>query len=201
MQKIQMRMTDRINILLFNPKAAWQEISHEEASSHEVIWRYFLPLLMIPAVATFVSYGIIGYRVPFFGSIRSLDLGIRSAISVLISSIAATLISALIVNFLATAFGAPKNFNKALQLMVYSYTPGLIGGIFYFYYATSLLGLILGLYGLYLLFMGLKPMLKIDDDKQASFYIISMVMTIIVFSLLLFIVNTLLTSKIPFTFF
>lgn len=194
-----MRMTDRINILLFNPKAAWEEISQEKASSIEVIGRYFLPLLMIPVIATFVSYGIIGYRVPFFGSIHSIDLGIRSAISVLITSLAGTLISALFVDLLTPLFGSQKNFNKALQLMVYSYTPGLIGGIFYFYYATSLLGLILGLYGLYILFLGLKPMMKIADDRQAAFYIISIVMTIINFSSLLFIVNALLTSKIPFS--
>jgi len=192
-------MTERIKTLLFNPKAAWEEISQEEISNSKIMWSYFFPLLLIPVIATFVSYGIIGYRVAFFGSVHSLELGFRSALSILLSTLAGTLISAFIIDALVPSFGSEKNFNKALQLIVYSYTPGLIGGIFYFYYATSLLGPILGLYGLYLLFLGLKPMMKIADDKQAAYFIVSLMVTIIVFSVLMFGMNELLTSNISFS--
>jgi hypothetical protein len=194
-----MGMTERIKTLLFNPKAAWEEISQEEISNSKIMWCYFFPLLLIPVIATFVSYGIIGYRVAFFGSVHSVELGIRSAVSILLSSLAGTLISAFIIDALVPSFGSEKNFNKALQLIIYSYTPGLIGGIFYFYYATSLLGLILGLYGLYLLFLGLKPMMKIADDKQASYFIVSLMVTIMVFSVLTFGMNELLTSNSSFS--
>ena len=193
-----MEITERIKALLFNPKVAWDEISQENIPISKILWSYFFPLLLIPVVATFVSYGIIGYRVAFFGSVHSYELGIRSAIAMLVSTIAGTLFSTIIIDVLVPSFGSEKNFSKALQLVIYSYTPSLIGGIFYFYYATSLLGIILGLYGLYLLFLGLKPMMKISDDKQASFFIISLVVTIVIFSVISFGLNEVLTSNISY---
>lgn len=181
-----MGTTERIKILLFNPKLAWDQISQEKIPILQVILSFFIPLILIPVVATFISYGIIGYRVPYFGLIHSYELGFRMAISMFASALAGTFISASFLFLLAPFFGSEKNFNKTLQLVIYSYTPFLIGGVFYVYYATSPLGLIIGLYGFYLLFLGLVPMLKIDEDKNTSFFIICLLVTISSYSIITF---------------
>jgi hypothetical protein len=190
-----MNLIERVKALLFSPKTEWEVIAKEETSTSKIIGGYLLPLVLIPVVATFISYAVIGYKIPFFGYIQSVELGIRSAISMLISLFAGALLTAYIIDSLAASFGAEKNLNKAMQLVVFSYTPSLIGGIFYIYYGTAFLGGLLGLYGLYLLFLGLKPMMKVGDDKQVTYFVVSLVVTIAVSIVLSLVLTSILVTS------
>lgn len=179
-----MNIVERAKAILFTPKTSWDDISTEDQTPSSLIVNYFIPLMLIPVIATFVSYGIIGHRVPFFGYVSSYEMGIRQALSMLLSTTIGVFVTAFIIDLLATSFGAEKNYNNAIKLVIYSYTPSLIGGIFYFYYVTSILGGLIGLYGLYLLYLGLKPMMKVSAEKQTSYFIVSLVVTIGVFFIL-----------------
>ena len=71
---------------------------------------------------------------------------------------------ALIIDALAPSFQAQKNFPNALKLSVYSHTPFWLAGIFLLIPGLSFLTL-LGFYGLYLLWLGLPPLMRAPSDR------------------------------------
>jgi hypothetical protein len=71
---------------------------------------------------------------------------------------------ALLIDVLAPSFGAQKNFPNALKLSVYSHTPAWLAGIFLIVPGLGFLRS-LGLYGLYLLWLGLPPLMRAPRDK------------------------------------
>jgi hypothetical protein len=52
--------------------------------------------------------------------------------------------------------------------------------------------LLAGLYSLYLLYMGFKPLMKTPDDKVMTYFVVSLVVMVVVF----FVISTILTRMI-----
>ena len=68
----------------------------------------------------------------------------------------------------APRFGGRKNFGNALKLSVYSHTPLWLAGIFLLIPGLNFL-LILGVYGLYLFWIGLPLLMQVPDDKALPY--------------------------------
>ena len=179
-----MQLFERLKKIILSPKDEWTVIKDENTSSTEVFMKYLLPLALIPAIAGFIGYGLIGFRMPFVGHVGSVSYGIREAIVMLISTIGGIYITAYVIDLLAPSFRGTKNFQKAFQLVVYSYTPTMVAGILYILPSLSPIVFIAGLYGLYLLYLGLKPMMQSPDDKVTVYFIISIVVLIAVYFIL-----------------
>jgi len=84
-------------------------------------------------------------------------------------------LSALVVNALATSFTSQTDFRKAMQLVVYSFTPMLVAGILLIIPALGIISFLEGIYGLYILYLGLKPLMKTPDDKVTGYFVVSLV--------------------------
>jgi hypothetical protein len=175
-----MNLVERAKKIVLNPKNEWQAIELENTPVSQLFASYLLILSLIPAVASIIGYGFVGIEVPFFGHIGSFSLGIRYAVISLISMTGGALLSAFIINELAPNFGSVKNFNKAFELVVYSYTPTMIAGIFIIYPELSILSTLAGIYGLYLLYVGISPMMKTSPEKVMGYFIVSLVVTVLV---------------------
>ena len=189
-----MNLVDRVKKILMNPKEEWVVISQETTTVTQLFTGYLLILALIPAIAQFVRWGFLGYSVPFGGHISgSIELGIRYAIMGYISSILVVFISAFVIDLLATSFGSQKNFTKAMQLVVFSYTPMFIAGIFQMIPGLSILGIV-GLYGLYLLYIGLTPMMQTPEDKIVGYFVVSLLVIIVTYFLLALILSALFVS-------
>ena len=78
-------------------------------------------------------------------------------------------IIASVIDLLAPRFGGQKNFANALKLSVYSHTPLWLAGIFLLIPGLNFL-LILGLYGLYLLWTGLPLLMRVPDEQACCAY-------------------------------
>ena len=72
------------------------------------------------------------------------------------------------IDLLAPRFGAEKNFPNAVKLSAYSHTPLWLAGIFLLIPGLNFL-LILGLYGFYLLWVGLPMLMKVPNDKALPY--------------------------------
>jgi hypothetical protein len=179
-----MNIVDRVKAIILNPKKEWEAISQENTPSGTLLTSYLIPLVLIPVVASFIGYGLIGYRVPFIGHVAGIAWGLKWAVIMLINLVAGIYITSFIIDFLATNFGAEKNFNKAFSLVVYAYTPSLVAGVFYLLPSLRILATLAGLYGLYLLFLGLKPMMKSPEEKTSTYFIVSLIVTIVVYAVL-----------------
>ena len=188
-------MFNKVKEILIAPKKEWAVIEGENTPYMKLFTGYVLPLSLIPAIAAFIGYGLIG--VNFMGvHIHSIGFGIRQAVVQWVSMVAGVFLTAAIVNFLADSFGAKKNYDRAFALVAYSYTPMFVAGIFLLLPSLSWLAMLAGLYGLYLLYLGMKPMMGAPDEKNTVYFIVSLVATIVVTGILLFILSAIFVSSV-----
>ena len=178
-----MNLFEQVKNILLTPKTEWDVIASREEEHTKVLTSYLIILALIPAIAAFVGWGLVGHKV-FLIKVTGIELGIRYAITQFVSVIAGAYITAIVFNELAPKYGGVKNFNKAFQLAAYCYTAVCVGGIFYLLPSLSSLAALAGLYALYLLYIGMKPMMKVADDKATTYFVISLLCMILVSVLL-----------------
>jgi hypothetical protein len=191
-----MNLVDRAKKILLEPKKEWLVIEHENIEVGQLISSYLVILALIPAIASLIGYGLIGIEIPFFGHIGSISWGIRQAIIQIVVTIGGAFLSAFIIDALAPNFGAAKNFNRAFQLVVFSYTPSMVGGIFFIYPSLGIVTTLAGIYGLYLLYLGIGPMMKPPQEKITGYFIVSLIVTILVFIILSTVLSSLLIGSL-----
>ena len=68
-----------------------------------------------------------------------------------------------------------KNIGRSAQLVAYSSTAVWVSGIFNIIPSLSILGF-LGLYSIYLFYLGIPVMKKTPDDKRITYMIVSRIM-------------------------
>ncbi|MDR1846973.1 MAG: YIP1 family protein [Bacteroidales bacterium] len=188
-------LISRAKDIMFSPKTEWLHIEEENSSHAKVFMSYLLPLALIPTVAAFIGYGLIGYKGPFGIHIHSIEWGVRQAIIQFISMAGGAYLTAIIINLLAGTFNSRTDFNKAFSLVAYSYTPMMLGGIFYIYPTLSWLASLLGIYGLYLLFIGLTPMMQTPTEKRGGYFVVSLICMVAVAIVLSLILTAILISS------
>lgn len=189
-----MNTIQRAKNTLMTPKAEWELISEENSGHVKLLTGYLIPLALIPAIAGFIGYGLIGYSVIGI-HIGSISFGIRQALVSFISTVGGVYLSAWIISFLADKFDSLKSFDKAFGLVAYSYTPMCIAGIFLIYTPLSFLVGLGGLYGLYLMYVGLSPMLKTPAEKKTPFFLVSLLAVALVSVILSAILGAVIISS------
>lgn len=185
-----MNLVERAKKIITEPKNEWLVIEQESTSVASLITSYLIPLALIGAIASFIGYGLIGINIPFVGTFGSIDWGIKYALISLVTTVVGALLSAFVIDMLAPNFGSVKNFEKAFQLVVFAYTPAMVAGIFNIYPALSALALLASIYGLYVLYLGIAPMMKTPQEKVTTYFVISLLVTIVVY----FVLSTILTG-------
>jgi hypothetical protein len=155
------RLVERVKAILLMPEIEWRVIASEPDDTAALFTRYVAVLALIPAVAGFFGISVIGGD-------RSILAGLIAAVVGYLLTFAAVFIVALIVDAAAPTFGVQKNFGNALKLTVYSYTPAWLAGIFLLIPSLSVLTFI-GLYGGYLLWLGLPPLMHAPRGKTLPY--------------------------------
>ncbi len=179
-------MKDIFNLasrFILEPKSSWEIIKDSSEDSKKHLINYILPLSLIPAFAMLIGTGIIGSNVLGY-HICSLKTGFTHAIISIISNIAGVFISGIVIHLLAPSFNISVSIDKTVKLVGYSYTAFLISGIFNIIPALSVLTLLGGIYSLYSLYLGFKPMTGVSDDKALSYFISSLIVIILVYILI-----------------
>ena len=173
-----MNLINRAKSILLTPKTEWSLIESEQTDVKTLTINYLLPLALIPAIAGFIGFGLIGQNVLGM-HIGSAGYGLRYAIVNLVSTIGGAFLTAYIIDLLAPSFGSEKNFLQSFKLVVYSYTPMMVAGILLIIPSLSILATLAGLYGLYLLYIGLQPLKKTPEDKKTSYFVVSLIVVIL----------------------
>jgi hypothetical protein len=189
-----MNIIERVKNIILKPKEEWTVISQETTTATQIVLGYLLLLALIPAICQFVRYGLIGYNISFYGHMAgSFTAGIRYAVIAYLSTVFGAYLSAFIIDALAPNFGSQKEFNKSMLLVVYSYTPMMLAGIFYLIPGLSFLSIV-GLYGLYILYLGLAPMKLTPNDKITSYFVVSLLVIIAVYFVISLILSAILIA-------
>jgi hypothetical protein len=156
-----MKLVNRVKAILLSPHAEWKVIEQEQDTLFDLLISYVAILAAIPEIAHFIGQSLIGGYAPIVPSL------VR-AVVVYFVAFAMVYIIAGVIDLLAPRFGAEKNFPNAVKLSAYSHTPLWLAGIFLLIPGLNFL-LILGLYGFYLLWVGLPMLMKVQSDKALPY--------------------------------
>jgi len=162
----------RAKAMVADPRAEWAAIEHESGDPAYLLSRYVAVLALIPAVSGFVGASVVGAVVPGAGLVRAAVFdGLFGSIFVYVETFAIVVVLAFIIDLLAPLFGGQKDFDNALKLAVYSFTPVWLAGIFLVLPGLRFLTLT-GSYGAYVLATGLPRLMKTLPSRSHIYVII-----------------------------
>jgi hypothetical protein len=166
-----MNLVERVKAILLAPKTEWLVIEREPGEPAYLFANYVAVLAAIPAIC-----GLIG------AIISGLPVGaaIVAAIVRYVLAFVYVYVIALIIDALAPTFGSQKNFANALKLAAYTPTAYWVAGVFLLIPALRILAGLAGLYGFYLLWTGLPPLMKVPEDKAIGYTVAIVVAGIVV---------------------
>jgi hypothetical protein len=165
-------LIDRIKNVVLTPKTEWPVIDSETTSVSQVYTGYIMPLSALAAAMSFVHMSVIGVRLPIFGgSMRTPVLaGLTFAIVAFVFSLLGVFLVALIINGLAPTFSGIRDQRQALKVAAYSFTPSYLGSVLALSpVLPTLLQFVAGLYGIYVLSLGLPVLMRAPRDKAFGY--------------------------------
>jgi hypothetical protein len=183
-----MNLIKRAQGIILKPKDEWVVIKDESTTVPELFTKYAVILAAIPAVATFIGWALLGFRVPFSGASwtsRALMFAIFSYVLGLVS----VYVFGFVINALAPNFGSTQSLPMAMKLAVYGMTPAWVAGIFHIIPALGVLAVLGSLYGIYVLYLGFShPLMGTPKDKVITYLVVS----VVVMFVLMFVVSAIL---------
>lgn len=194
-----MNVIERAKNIIVSPNKEWDVIALEQPNTGQIITNYVLLLAGAAALAAFIGYGLIGFGYGLF-RYAGVSWGLYHAINVLVGAIAGVFISALVIDALAPSFGSEKNMGRSVQLVAYSYTPAWVGGLLAIFPPLAIIGLIAGIYGLYLLYIGMPKLKKTPADKHAGYFVVSLVTIIVVYIIIGLIMSTIVMGAMGLSY-
>jgi hypothetical protein len=175
---IDMSLTARAKHIIITPSAEWRSIGEERSTAKSLLFSYVIPLALIPAFASFIGYGFVGANGISFRVI-GLYWGVAMALDSLITSLTVYWLGSYIIDRMAPAFGSTRNLSRSARLMAYSYTPAWIAGIFYLVPTLQEL-VVLGLFSVYLFYLGIPILKPTPDDQRVAYCIVSAIIVILI---------------------
>jgi hypothetical protein len=158
----------RAKNILMAPKAEWERIDSETTSTGALYAGYVAILAAIGPICSAVGAILFGYGA-FGVSIRpSIGSVLTSSVVTYILSLVSVFVLGLIIDALAPRFGGQKSSSQALKLAAYSSTAPWVVGVFGLLPMMSPLSII-GLYSVYLLYLGLPRLMKAPADKALPY--------------------------------
>ncbi len=191
-----MNVVERAKKLILQPQQEWQAIDAEEHGVQELFTGYVMILAAIPAVASFIGLSIVGIG-PFGSSYRvALGAGVTHLMAVYLMSLGAVYLFALVIEGFSPKFEGKRDFQQALKVAAFFPTPWWLAGVFSVIPALWIIGFFLGLYSLYLLFLGLPKLMRVPETKAIPFLVVVFMALIIICVGIYIIVSLTLPSKV-----
>ena len=172
-------MVGRIQRLILKPKDEWPAIDAEPMTVQGILMGWVAPLAAIGPVAHLIQGQVfpmnffgVTWRPPLIGSIVTAILAWALTIGL-------TYVWALIIDALAPSFGGTKNPISALKVAAFSATAGWIAAVLGILPALGIIGSLIGLYNIYLFWIGGPMLMKVPQDKAVGFVVVSIIVGVV----------------------
>jgi hypothetical protein len=174
-----MDIVERVKNMIVKPAETWPAIEQEATDWQKLYVPYMVTLAAIPALAGFIGWTILG--VGGWGMSMRIPVGV--GLGMMISQYIMTLVMVgvwgWLINLLAGTFGGQANLMNAVKLSVYASTPAMVAGVFSAIPGLAILGLLGGLYSLYVLYLGLPVLMKNPAEKSLPYVAVAAVVGVI----------------------
>lgn len=162
------RLVERVKAIMFTPAETWDQIDGEPATIKGLYVGYACILAAIGPIARLIGSQLFGSRF-FYGSFHpSFVASLSAAVVSYVLSLVGVFVLALVIDALAPSFGGTKNRIQAFKVAVYSWTAVWVTQVFALLPPVSALSII-GIYSLYLLYLGLPKLMKAPADKALPY--------------------------------
>jgi len=169
-----MNLIDRVKNILLTPKTEWDVINSETATPQALLISYVLPLAVISAIGPLLN----GFLFP---GAMGLKFFLITAVIAFVSTVVSYYVSVYIIDLLAPNFGSEKDLNKSAQLVAYSATPSYVAGLLSFIPVIGgLLRFAAWAYSIYIMYLGMGPMKKTQEDKKVVYMVVAFIVTVAV---------------------
>ena len=163
-------IVERVRAIMMTPQAEWPVIANESGDALAI--RYVAILALIPALARLIGGWLIGGYTPFLSALIGAVVGYALDLRCGLCGGAGGR------SFWRQNSAASAAIPSALRLTVYSCTPLWLAGIFLLVPGASFL-VLLGLYGLYLMWLGLPVLMQRPSDKTLPYLLVVAVCAIL----------------------
>ena len=166
----------RVQGVLLRPTTEWALIAAEPATIGGLFRSYAVPLAAIGPVCTVVGKLVFGAGLPGIAVYRPNPVGLI-LVELLAYGLAllSVFVLGLVIEALAPSFDGTKDRVQAMKVAVYSSTAAWLAAAFNLVPVLGLLGLLLSLYGLYLLYRGLPVVMRTPEGKALGYAAVTVV--------------------------
>ena len=168
-----------VNILTY-PSREWPRIAAETTDATTLTTGYIAPLAAITPAATFIGGSIIGIRT-FMGTTVRVEIvrGFATAVVQYVLAIVGAHVAAMVVDRLAPQFKSQPSAVQSLKLVAYASTAAWVAGILNILPQFGPVAFLAGLYSIYLLYLGMTPMMKTPDEQVLPYMVVSGVVVMV----------------------
>ena len=172
-------LVDRVQKILVSPNTEWDAIDSEKVTTQDLLVTYAAPLIGAAQLAAALGLMLFAHF-PLQSALIQAVIGGLLNFGVVLGLGA-------IIDGLATNFGSTKDFTQSLKVAVYSMTPLWVFSLLAIIPQLGIIALLLGLYSLYLIFIGL-PKVKHPKKDQEAVYALAAIGAIIILTIVVYIV-------------
>lgn len=187
----------RIQRLLTRPAAEWPLIDADPSPAMSTFVKVAVPFAAIGPVATFLKVQLFGWGAFGFSYRPGIVWSVLDAAKSYAVALAAVWIFALVIEAFAPTFGAWKNRDQAMKVVCYSFIAAwLAQGLIIIPYVGWLLAIV-GIYSLYVYFVGLPPMMRTPPDKAVPYVVVTLIVGAVATAILSTILGLILAFAAP----
>lgn len=182
-QELQQRaegLVNRAKAITLKPGETWPVIAKETDEPMQVFTRYVVPLAAIGPIASFIGGQL--FPISFMGVTVTTPLmaGITGAVMGYVLALLGVWLIAFVANLLSKQFEGRDDFPAAFRLTAYAMTAAWIAAIFGLMPALAILGLLGGLYSLFLFYKGASPVMGVPEDKSIVYTVCVVLVAIVI---------------------
>lgn len=173
---------ERIKNIVLNPRTEWPVIAAEPTTVSQLFIGYVAPLAALAALLGFVRLSVLGVSTAFGGGFRMpVASGLVYTVMTFVSALFGVFIIGLIINALAPTFAGQRDQRQAIKTAAYSLTPALLSSVLALSpVLATLLQLLAGIYGIYVLSLGLPVLMQSAREKAFGYTAAVVICTLLV---------------------
>jgi hypothetical protein len=170
----------RAKALIMQPAAEWPVIAAEPAIPADLMRGWAVPLAAIGPICAFIHGQVFGFGAFGISYRPGIVAGLSTLVVSYILGLVGVVVLALVAQNVAPRFGGVGDRTSVFKLVVYGSTAAWVCGIFQLIPGLGLLA-ILGLYSLYLYYVGANPVMRVPQEKAAGFTAVTILAAVLLY--------------------